>query len=442
MDGQFPNSPFFDQLPEDFRKFFEQPERREPPPRPRSREPIFDGQGSGLVYREDGIIMTNRHVIEGANKVKIVFKDGREFDGEVLGVDRESDIGVVKIDATGLTPAKLGDSSKTKAGEFAIAIGSPFELNYSVTVGHVSAKGRRVFSDQFMFDQDFIQTDASINPGNSGGPLVNIYGEVIGINTLIRGMNTGIGFAVPVNLAKRVADMLIKDGKVTRAWLGVSITTLREDTDLRDLAKGVEDGVVVRQFVPGGPAENSQLQLADIITSIDGTQVKSAEELKRSLRYKNAGDTVNAPLTPQGGEDDVSKLGKKKFMVSDKQTKMNPDDDVESTQAPTLTAKDLEFIAKFSQHSGADIVRTFVHSLCPQIFGHDVVKLGLLLCLFGGVRKSIAGCGKVPTRGSLHCLIVGDPGLGKSQMLKAVSNLAPRSIYVCGRTVSAAEEAE
>ena len=175
--------------------------------------------------------MTNRHVIEGADKVKIVFKDGREFDGEVLGVDRESDIGVVKIDATGLTPAKLGDSSKTKAGEFAIAIGSPFELNYSVTVGHVSAKGRRVFSDQFMFDQDFIQTDASINPGNSGGPLVNIYGEVIGINTLIRGMNTGIGFAVPVNLAKRVADMLIKDGKVTRAWLGVSITTLREDTD-------------------------------------------------------------------------------------------------------------------------------------------------------------------------------------------------------------------
>ena len=170
MDGQFRNSPFFDQLPEDMRKFFQQPERLEPPQRPRSREPIFDGQGSGLVYREDGIIMTNRHVIEGADKVKIVFKDGREFDGKVLGVDRESDIGVVKIDVTGLTPAKLGDSSKTKAGEFAIAIGSPFELNYSVTIGHVSAKGRRVFSDQFMFDQDFIQTDASINPGNSGGP--------------------------------------------------------------------------------------------------------------------------------------------------------------------------------------------------------------------------------------------------------------------------------
>ena len=126
---------------------------------------------------------------------------------------------MVKIDATGLKPVKIGDSSQTKAGEFAIAIGSPFGLKYSVTVGHISAKGRRVLSDQQMFDQDFIQTDASINPGNSGGPLVNIYGEVIGINTLIRGMNTGIGFAVPINLAKRISDMLIEDGKVTRAWL-------------------------------------------------------------------------------------------------------------------------------------------------------------------------------------------------------------------------------
>jgi Do/DeqQ family serine protease len=304
--GQFRSSPFFEQLPEDFRKYFEQqPEQPEPPNRPRSREPIFDGQGSGLVYRADGIIMTNRHVVEGADKVKIVFKDGKEFDGEVLGVDRESDIAVVKIDATGLIPAKMGDSTKTKVGEFAIAIGSPFELNYSVTVGHVSAKGRRVFSDQFMFDQDFIQTDASINPGNSGGPLVNIYGKVIGINTLIRGMNTGIGFAVPVNLAKRVADMLIEDGKVTRAWLGVSITTLREDVDLRDLAVGVEDGVVVRQFVPGGPAEKSDLQLADIITSVDGKQVKSADELKRSLRFKSAGDNVKIGLMRDGEAKEI-----------------------------------------------------------------------------------------------------------------------------------------
>jgi serine protease Do len=240
------------------------------------------------------------YVVENADKVQIVFQGGKAYDGEVLGVDRQSDIAVVKIDATGLTVAKMGDSDKTKVGEFAIAVGSPYELDYSVTVGHVSAKGRRVFSDQMMFDQDFIQTDASINPGNSGGPLVNIYGEVIGINTLIRGVNTGIGFAIPVNLAKRVADMLIEDGKVTRAWLGVSITTLREDADYRDLAVGVEDGVVVRQFVPGGPAENSDLELADVITEVDGNSVKSADELKRELRLKKAGDSVTLGLMRNG----------------------------------------------------------------------------------------------------------------------------------------------
>ena len=301
----FRNSPFFDQLPEEYRRFFERQqeereEKTEPPPRQRSRKPVFSGQGSGLVYREDGIILTNSHVVENADKVKIVFRGGTEYDGEVLGVDRESDIAVVKIDATGLTAAKMGDSDKTKVGEFAIAIGSPYDLDYSVTVGHVSAKGRRVFTDQIMFDQDFIQTDASINPGNSGGPLVNIYGEVIGINTLIRGLNTGIGFAVPVNMARRVADMLIEDGKVTRAWLGVSITTLREDADYRDLAVGVEDGVVVRQFIPGGPAENSDLELADVITSVDGSRVKSADELKRELRLKKAGDSVTLGLMRNG----------------------------------------------------------------------------------------------------------------------------------------------
>jgi len=306
MQGeQFRNSPFFDQLPEDFRRFFEQqqPQGRKQPNR--SREPIYDGQGSGLVYREDGIIMTNRHVVENSDKIKIVFKDGREYDGEILGVDRESDIAIIKIEATGLQAVKIGDSNRTKAGEFAIAIGSPFGLKYSVTIGHISAKGRRVLTDQQMFDQDFIQTDASINPGNSGGPLVNIYGEVIGINTLIRGMNTGIGFAVPINLAKRISDMLIKDGKVTRAWLGVSITTLREDVELRDLAVGVEDGVVVRQFIPGGPAEKSDLELADIITSVDGKKVKSAEELKRAIRFKNAGDSVKIGLMRDGNPQEI-----------------------------------------------------------------------------------------------------------------------------------------
>jgi len=225
----YQNSPFFDQLPEEYRRFFErqqeESEKKTESSR-RPRKPVFSGQGSGLVYRQDGIILTNSHVVENADKVKIVLNGGKEYDGEVIGVDRQSDIAVVKIDATGLTAAKMGDSGKTKVGEFAIAVGSPYELDYSVTVGHVSAKGRRVFTDRFMFDQDFIQTDASINPGNSGGPLVNIYGEVIGINTAIAsnsGGNEGIGFTIPINMAKVVATQLVTKGRVTRAFLGVNL---------------------------------------------------------------------------------------------------------------------------------------------------------------------------------------------------------------------------
>src|SRR5881628_995604 len=161
-------------------------------------------------------------------------------------MDPQSDVAVIKIDAKGLPTATLADSNKTRVGEFAIAIGAPFSLDYSVTFGHVSAKNRSDIVTGFerlTMDQDFIQTDANINPGNSGGPLVNIEGEVIGINTLIRGLRTGIGFAIPCNLAREVADKLITDGKFVRAYLGVRIRSLREDAEYRDAITGVEDGV-------------------------------------------------------------------------------------------------------------------------------------------------------------------------------------------------------
>src|SRR5207244_713076 len=152
-----------------------------------------DAQGSGIVIREDGYILTNSHVVEGADTIMVKLKDGTEYEGaEIKGVDSQSDVAIIKINAKNLTVAKLGDSSKTRVGEFAIAIGAPFELDYSVTFGHVSATGRRVFSDQVMRHQDFIQTDASMTPGTSGGPMEHLDGEVIGINTLIRGMRTGI----------------------------------------------------------------------------------------------------------------------------------------------------------------------------------------------------------------------------------------------------------
>src|SRR6266571_174374 len=253
IDAEEDDSPFGDMFRQ-FRKRFEDQQRekhkKESHERP-SGEPVFDGQGSGVVIREEGYILTNGHVVEGVDKIKVRFKDGSEYDGEVRGVDAQSDVAVVKIDPKGkkLKVARLGDSDNTRVGEFAIAIGAPFELDYSVTFGHVSAKGRsRIIPDE-KADQDFIQTDANINPGNSGGPLVNIDGEVIGINTLIRGLHTGIGFAIPANLAREVSDKLVSDGKYVRSYLGIQIETLRDDLSYRDLA-GITDGVVVRAIPP------------------------------------------------------------------------------------------------------------------------------------------------------------------------------------------------
>ena len=200
---------------------------------------------------------------------------------------------MIKVNAKGLPAARLADSDKVRVGEFAIAIGAPFELDYSVTVGHVSAKGRsRVIPDPKM-DQDFIQTDASINPGNSGGPLVNLDGDVIGINTLIRGLHTGIGFAIPSSLAHHVSDQLIENGKFTRSWLGVEIRALTEFPDFKDLVKGVSEGVVVVGIVPDGPAAKSELKTQDVITAVDGKPVLTSLQLKNEIRDKAPGQTVN-----------------------------------------------------------------------------------------------------------------------------------------------------
>ena len=270
---------------------------------PWRNNPVAGSSGTGFVIDGDRV-MTNAHVVSWAKQIVLRrFQDPRPWLARVEYISHECDLAVLKVDTPGffdgLKPLPLGGLPKVQST--VVTCGYPAGgKQISYTRGVVSRIemqnyvhiGNRAFLS--------VQTDAAINPGNSGGPLVNIYGEVIGINTLIRGVNTGIGFAIPVNLAKRVADMLIEDGKVTRAWLGVSITTLREDADYRDLAVGVEDGVVVRQFVSGGPAENSDLELADVITEVAGASVKSADELKRELRLKKAGDSVTLGLMRNG----------------------------------------------------------------------------------------------------------------------------------------------
>jgi len=293
------SNPLWEWLPPQFRDQFRERFRRENRGR-RNQPPVFDGQGSGVVIREDGYILTNRHVVEGAEKIRVRFKSGKEYDAEIRGVDAQSDIAVLKISAEGLPVARLADSDKVRVGEFAVAIGAPFDLDYSVTVGHVSAKGRsQVIPDPSM-DQDFIQTDASINPSNSGGPLVNIDDEVIGVNTLIRGLRTGIGFAIPSNLAREVSDKLIAEGKFSRSWLGLEIRALSQDPEMRELAKGVDDGVVVRGIVTDGPAAKSDLRLGDVITAVEGRQVNTAQQLRNEVRTKPIGSTVVLDVVRNG----------------------------------------------------------------------------------------------------------------------------------------------
>ena len=275
-----------DNLPREFWREF----------RRRFREVPSQGQGSGVIIREDGYILTNGHVLEDAVKIEVRLQDGRIFKGEVRGVDTQSDLAVIKIDARGLPSATLANSDRTRVGEFAIAIGAPFSLDYSVTFGHVSAKGRSNVIPGFegiSMDQDFIQTDANINPGNSGGPLVNIEGEVIGINTLIRGLHTGIGFAIPSSFAKEVSDQLIQNGKFTRAWLGVSIRSFRDDPDLRERIQQINDGVVVSAIVSNGPAYHSDLKRNDIIVAVDGKPVATPQQLRTQIRGKAIGQPVS-----------------------------------------------------------------------------------------------------------------------------------------------------
>jgi S1-C subfamily serine protease len=304
------DNPFWDLLPkgmpEEFRRHYKDEldkRRKEAEEEAKSSPPKFDGKGSGVIVQEDGYILTNFHVVEDATRIEVRLRDRRRFTATLHGKDPQSDLAVLKINATNLPAARFGDSDAVRVGEFAVAIGAPFEFDYSVTFGHISAKGRSQViparGQQLQgatMDQDFLQTDASINPGNSGGPLVNLYGEVIGINTLIRGLRTGIGFAVPVNLAKIVSEKLIKDGKFPRLWLGLEIRGLREDDEAEEKVDGVEDGVLVTFIRADGPASKSDLRTGDVITSVDGRSVVTSAQLRNEVRRKKAGSPVTLEI--------------------------------------------------------------------------------------------------------------------------------------------------
>jgi serine protease Do len=258
-------------------------------------------EGSGFIVRPDGYIFTNFHVVEGAEKIDVKLRDGRTFPARIVGTDEKTDIAVVKIDAKELPVVKLGDSDAVRVGQFAFAIGAPFKLDYTFTYGVVSGKGRSKLLQTGAYSiSDYLQTDASINPGNSGGPLCDIDGKVIGMNTLINGMNRGLGFAIPINMAKEIGTELIAGHKIMRPWLGIRIETLGDDPAIRDLFKGTEKGVVVRTIEADAPASKSDLRPFDVITHVDGAAIETDSQLQHEILKKKIGQNVQLTVWRKG----------------------------------------------------------------------------------------------------------------------------------------------
>ncbi|MGZ5537276.1 MAG: trypsin-like peptidase domain-containing protein [Chthoniobacterales bacterium] len=280
--------------------FFNQQPDENPRRGPRNTEPV-QSEGSGFIVRPDGHIFTNYHVVEGAERIDVKLKDGREFQAKLVGTDEKTDVAVIKIDGNNLPAVQMGDSDKLRVGEFAFAIGAPFKLDYTFTYGVVSGKGRsNLFRSAGYSIADYIQTDASINPGNSGGPLCDIDGRVIGMNTLINGINRGLGFAIPINLANEIGQQLIAGQKIVRPWLGIRIETLGDDQTIRDLFKGLEKGVVVRTIEADAPAYKSDLRPFDVITQVDGVPVASDTQLQHEVLKKKIGQNVALTVWRKG----------------------------------------------------------------------------------------------------------------------------------------------
>lgn len=277
-------------------------------------EERLQGQGSGFIVNADGTILTNAHVVEGAERVTVILKDGRRIDGAVRGVDEVTDLAVVKVNESGLPVAPLGDSDQVQVGDWAIAVGNPFGLDNTVTLGIVSTLNRSSVMAGIPDKRlDFIQTDAAINPGNSGGPLLNENGEVIGINTAIRANAAGIGFAIPINKAKEVVPQLARGEKVTHPYLGVQIATLTPDLAKQNNSDPNSTvtlpevaGVLVMGVVPNSPAANSGVRRGDVITQIDGQPVTDAEQLQTLVDRSGIGKSLRLTLKRGSATQQVS----------------------------------------------------------------------------------------------------------------------------------------
>ena len=296
-----------EEMQELFRRFFGVPMPNVPRQAPRQNRPQEEAQprgvGSGFILSSDGFIMTNAHVVDGADEVLVTLPDKREFKARIVGADKRTDVAVVKIQATGLPAVKVGDVGRLRVGEWVMAIGSPFGLENTVTAGIVSAKQRD--TGDYL---SFIQTDVAINPGNSGGPLINMRGEVVGINSQIysrSGGFMGISFAIPMDEAMRVSDQLRTTGRVSRGRIGVEIAPVTKDV-AESIGLGKAQGVLLRGIEEGSPAEKAGLEAGDIITRFDGKPIDKPADLPRAVGNTKPGSKVSITVYRRGSFKELS----------------------------------------------------------------------------------------------------------------------------------------
>ena len=299
-----------EEMQEFFRRFFGMPMPNAPRqsprpsrPAPQTEQEVPRGVGSGFILSADGFVMTNAHVVDGADEVLVTLPDKREFKARIVGADKRTDVAVVKIDATGLPAVRIGDVNKLRVGEWVMAIGSPFGLENSVTAGIVSAKQRD--TGDYL---PFIQTDVAVNPGNSGGPLINMRGEVVGINSQIysrSGGFMGISFAIPIDEAMRVSEQLRTSGRVTRGRVGVQIDQVTKDV-AESIGLGKAQGALVRNVEPGSPAEKAGVEAGDIITRFEGRPVEKASDLPRLVGNTKPGTKSTITVFRRGQSRDLS----------------------------------------------------------------------------------------------------------------------------------------
>jgi Do/DeqQ family serine protease len=283
-----------------FRRFFNLPQKSQP----EERETQATGSGV-IVDTGNGYVLTNGHVTENATRIEVTTKDNRRFTARLIGIDKDTDVAVLQIPTEGLVAVPMGDSDRLQVGDFVLAVGNPFGLGQTVTSGIVSALGRSGLGIEGY--EDFIQTDASINPGNSGGPLVNLQGQVVGINTAILapgGGNIGIGFAVPISMARRVMDQLVRYGEVKRGRIGVAIQDLTPDL-AKSMSTNHTTGAVIARVEPGSPAERAGLKSGDLVVAANGVPIRSGTQLRNMIGLSRIGDQVELTVDRRGAEQRV-----------------------------------------------------------------------------------------------------------------------------------------